>query len=148
MSNSAPDKQLVIVRETGEGFFTVEVIIGPHNFKADEPKDFGGDDQGPGPYDLLLASLGSCTSMTLRMYARHKKLAVDKISVKLWHQKIHAEDCAECETKSGKIDLIEREIEIKGNLTKAQHKRMLEIADRCPVHRTLTEEVKIVTRGS
>jgi len=113
---------------------------------ADEPESVGGRDTGPTPYGLLLASLGACVSMTLRMYANRKQLPLDRVSVRLRHEKIHARDCEECETETGKIDRIEREIVLEGELDDAQRARLLEIADRCPVHRTLHGEVEIRTR--
>jgi uncharacterized OsmC-like protein/alpha/beta superfamily hydrolase len=138
----------VVVQETGEGIFTQRIQAGAHALRADEPLSVGGDDTGPNPYDLLLASLGACTSMTLRMYARHKKMPLDRVTVSLKHSKIHAKDCADCETQAGKVDQIEREVRIEGDeLTDAQRARLLEIADRCPVHRTLHAEVKVVTRS-
>jgi uncharacterized OsmC-like protein/alpha/beta superfamily hydrolase len=138
---------VVRVTETGNGKFAQEVVIGPHRLIADEPAAVGGDDLGPTPYDLLLAGLGACTAMTLRMYAAHKKLPLERVSVELRHGKIHAADCASCETKEGKIDRIERVIDIQGPLDDEQRRRLLEIADRCPVHRTLHSEVLIETRA-
>jgi len=108
----------------------------------------GGLDSGMNPYDVLLAALGGCTSMTLRMYAERKGLPLDKVAVRLRHKKIHARDCDDCETIEGKIDLINRELEITGDLDEDQRQRLLEIADMCPVHRTLDSENKIVTRLS
>ncbi len=136
----------VTVNETREGKFTQAIAAGPHRLRADEPISFGGNDSGPSPYDLLLAGLGACTSMTVRMYADQKQWPLAKVTVRLKHEKIHAQDCAECETKEGKIDRIEREIELEGNLDDAQRTRLLEIANKCPVHRTLHSEVWIPTR--
>ena len=136
----------VVVRETRASKFQQTVTSGPHQMLADEPAAAGGADSGPGPYDLLLSALGACTSMTMRMYADRKALPVDRISVTLKHNKIHAEDCAECETKEGLIDQIDRVIAIEGTLDADQRKRLMEIADKCPVHRTLTSEVRILTR--
>ncbi len=136
----------VVVAETGQGRFAQAVRIGPHALAADEPESVGGDDTGPGPYDLVLAGLGACTSMTLRMYAEHKKLPLERVTVRLTHEKIHAKDCEDCETREGKLDEITRELTITGDLDEAQRRRLLEIADRCPVHRTLTSEIKIRTR--
>jgi putative redox protein len=136
----------VVVRETRASKFQQTVTSGPHQSLADEPVAAGGADTGPGPYDLLLSALGACTSMTMRMYADRKSLPVERITVTLKHNKIHAEDCAECETREGLIDQIDRVIAIEGALDTDQHKRLMEIADKCPVHRTLTSEVRILTR--
>jgi putative redox protein len=135
----------VLVRETRQGKFQQEITAGRHHFLADEPTKAGGLDSGPGPYDLLLAGLGACTSMTLRLYAEHKKLPLERVSVRLAHSKIHAKDCEDCETREGKIDQIERAITLEGALDAEQRKRLLEIADKCPVHRTLESEIKIRT---
>lgn len=135
----------VLVRETRAGKFQQEVLSGPHRFLADEPVKVGGLDSGPGPYDLLLAGLGACTSMTLRLYADNKKLALERVSVRLSHNKIHAEDCENCETKAGMVDRIERAITLEGALDAEQRKRLMEIADKCPVHRTLEAEIDIRT---
>jgi len=137
----------VIVEETGEGRFTQRIAAGPHRLRADEPESVGGLDSGPGPYDLLLAGLGACTSMTLRMYAERKGLPLERTRVTLTHDKIHASDCADCETKEGKIDRIERRIQMTGDLTAEQRQRLLEIADKCPVHRTLHSEIVIATEA-
>lgn len=136
----------VVVRETRAGKFQQTVTSGPHQLLADEPVAVGGADSGPGPYDLLLSALGACTSMTMRMYADRKSLPVDRITVTLKHNKIHAEDCAECETREGLIDQIDRVIAIEGALDADQRKRLMEIADKCPVHRTLHSEVRILTK--
>jgi len=136
---------IVLVRETGGGKFQQEVMSGPHRFLADEPVKAGGLDSGPGPYDLLLAGLGACTSMTLRLYADNKKLSLDRVSVRLTHNRIHAEDCLNCETKEGMIDRINRNITLEGALSADERKRLLEIADKCPVHRTLESEIEIRT---
>lgn len=135
----------VLVRESGNGKFQQEVLSGPHRFLADEPVKVGGLDSGPGPYDLLLAGLGACTSMTLRLYADRKKLPLERVSVRLTHNKIHAEDCRDCETKEGMVDRIDRSITMEGPLDAEQRKRLLEIADKCPVHRTLESEIEIRT---
>ena len=113
---------------------------------ADEPVAAGGEDSGPGPYDFLLAGLGACTSMTMRLYADRKSLPLDRVTVTLMHNKIHAEDCAECETRTGMLDRIDRVIAMEGALDADQRAKLMEIADKCPVHRTLTSEVHIVTR--
>jgi putative redox protein len=135
----------VTVTETGGGKFQQSITIGPHRLTADEPIAAGGLDSGPGPYDLLLAALGACTSMTLRLYAEHKNLPLARTSVTLSHSKIHAQDCEECETKEGKIDRIDRVLTLDGDLSEEQRARLIEIADKCPVHRTLTSEVNIRT---
>jgi uncharacterized OsmC-like protein/esterase/lipase len=140
-----PAAPAVLVRETGGGKFQQEISSGPHRFLADEPVKVGGLDSGPGPYDLLLAALGACTSMTLRLYADNKKLPLERVSVRLAHNKIHAEDCLNCETKEGLIDRIDRNISLEGALSTEQRKRLLEIADKCPVHRTLESEIEIRT---
>lgn len=136
----------VIVRGASSGF-AQEIVVGPHRFTADEPVEAGGTDTGPSPYDLLLAALGSCTSMTVSLYARTKKWPLESVTVNLRHTKIHAADCAECETKEGRIDRIEREIHLVGRIDDAQKKRLFEIADKCPVHRTLKSEIDIRTRA-
>ena len=125
--------------------FTQDITAGRHHLVADEPTSVGGDDLGVTPYDLLLAALGTCTSMTLRMYANRKGLNVDNIQVKLEHGRIHASDCESCEDQPKKVDQIRRLIRIEGDLTEAQRKRMLEIADMCPVHRTLHNQKQITS---
>ncbi len=132
-----------VVATTPGNSFRTEVRSGKHRFIADEPKTVGGTDMGPTPYDLLSAALATCTSMTLRMYANHKKLALESATVRVSHNKIHAEDCKDCESDTGKIDEFQRTITLAGDLTDAQRKRMLEIADRCPVHLTLHSETKV-----
>ena len=139
-------RDTVLVRETRAGKFQQEIAIGPHRLLADEPTSAGGDDSGPSPYDLLTAALGTCTAMTLRQYADKKGLPLDRVGVTLRHQKIHSKDCAECETKEGRIDRIERVIELEGPLDAEARAKLLEIADKCPVHRTLHGEVLIPTR--
>jgi uncharacterized OsmC-like protein len=115
---------------------------------ADEPVGAGGDDTGPGPYDFLLAGLGACTSMTMRLYADRKSLPLERVTVTLTHNKIHAEDCAECETQEGLLDQIDRVITMDGALEPEQRQRLMEIADKCPVHRTLKSEIRILTRSA
>ncbi len=139
-------ENVVEVQETGGGRFAQTVRVGDHILPADEPRSIeGGTDTGPSPYDLLLAGLGACTSMTLRMYADRKGLPLDKVAVRLKHKKIHAQDCLTCETEAGRIDHIERDLILTGDLDAGQRTRLLEIADKCPVHRTLESEVKIDT---
>jgi putative redox protein len=140
------NSQEITVREDGKGRFTQEIIIGHHVLIADEPIINGGNDSGPSPYDFLLAALGTCTSMTLRMYANFKQYPLEKIIVKLTHKKIHADDCVECENTNSKIDHIERVIELQGPLSQEQQSKLLEIANKCPVHRTLTSKILITTQ--
>lgn len=135
----------VIISESGNGRFTQEIVIGTHALTADEPIESGGNDLGPSPYDFLLAALGSCTSMTLRMYADLKKIPLKKVIVKLQHEKIHATDCVDCENNNSMADHINRQIELQGELTDDQRKKLLEIANKCPVHRTLTSKIIITT---
>ena len=134
----------MIVTETGSSTYTQHIKAGYHELAADEPEPIGAD-AGPTPYDLLLAALGACTSMTVRMYANRKGWPLDRIRVTLRHSRIHAEDCAECETTKGWIEHIDRDIELTGDLDDEQRQRLLYIADRCPVHQTLTSEVDIAT---
>ncbi|MBI1209444.1 MAG: alpha/beta fold hydrolase [Azospirillum sp.] len=138
----------VVVEDTGNGQFQQAVAIGPHRLLADEPVAVGGTDSGPGPYDLLLAALGACTAMTIRLNAAGKGWPLVKTRVILRHAKIHAADCRSCETTVGKIDRITREITFYGELDDDQRRRLLEIADKCPVHRTLTSEIEIVTTAA
>jgi uncharacterized OsmC-like protein/alpha-beta hydrolase superfamily lysophospholipase len=135
----------VVVRETNAGRFQQEIRVGAHRLVADEPVEVGGLDSGPGPYDLVLAGLGACTSMTLRLYAERKALPLARVTVRLTHAKIHAADCEACETEEGMIDRIDRTITLDGELDEPQRARLLEIADKCPVHRTLTSEIEIRT---
>lgn len=137
----------VVVQETRKSKFNQIITVGPHHLVADEPIAAGGEDAGPGPYDFLLAGLGACTSMTMRLYADRKSLPLDRVTVTLKHSKIYAKDCAECETRDGMLDQIERDIAIDGALDAEQRKKLMEIADKCPVHRTLTSEIRIVTKA-
>jgi putative redox protein len=135
----------VTVHGTASGF-AQEIEIGSHELYADEPASYGGTDTGPSPYDLLLAALGSCTSMTIGFYARKRSWPLEKITVSLRHSKIHAIDCEECETKVGKIDRIELDVQLTGSLTAEQRAKLMEIAGKCPVHQTLTSEINIKSR--
>jgi uncharacterized OsmC-like protein/fermentation-respiration switch protein FrsA (DUF1100 family) len=147
-ADSGQSPRLVVVRETRNSRFQNTVTVGPHHLLADEPAAVGGADSGPGPYDYVLAGLGACTSMTMRMYAERKSLPLDRVTVTLSHSKIHAEDCAECETRVGMLDQFDRVIAMEGVLDAEQRKKLMEIADKCPVHRTLTSEIHIVTRAA
>ena len=145
---ASPQRDLTdnrVLARTGRKGYQTEIIANGHRLLADEPIAVGGADTGPPPYDYLVAALGACTGMTLRMYADRHEWPLESVVVRLKHQKVHAADCAQCETKSGKIDAIEREIEIEGALDQEQRQRLLEIADRCPVHRTLHAEIVIKT---
>jgi uncharacterized OsmC-like protein len=135
----------VVVTGNARGFIQ-EIVAGPHHFTVDEPLRVGGTDAGPGPYDLLLAALGACTSMTVAMYARRKGWPLESVTVRLRHSKIYASDCADCETSAGLLDRIEREVHFSGELDEEQRLRLREIADKCPVHRTLQSEIEIQTR--
>jgi putative redox protein len=137
---------VVEVSETRGGHLTQRVRAGRHVLVADEPVAVGGDDAGPGPYDYLLAALGACTSMTMRLYAERKGIKAERFSIHLAHHRIHAEDCSDCETKEGNIGEITRDITIEGDMPEAARARLMEIADRCPVHETLTHEIKIRSR--
>lgn len=131
---------------TGDSGYTTDIVAGNHRLTADEPASVGGNDFGPTPYGLLSAALGACTSMTLRMYADRKGWDLQGVKVHLDHHKKHAQDCADCETEKGKVDEFVRSIELEGNLDDEQRQRLMEIADKCPVHRTLHSEVKVRTR--
>jgi putative redox protein len=141
---AAPPEGTVTVTETGTGTYTQQIIAGHHQLVADEPQPIG-DDKGPTPYDLLLAALGSCTSMTVRMYADRKGWQLDRVQVMLRQNRIHAQDCADCETKAGWVTHIDREIELTGDLDDDQRQQLMHIAERCPVHQTLTSEVDVTT---
>lgn len=135
----------VRVSERGTGMFANTVSAGKHSLLADEPVSFGGTDLGLTPYQLLQAAVGACTSMTIRMVAKRKKWPLERVTVDLEHEKIHATDCEQCETESGKIDRIDRYITLEGPLDDAQRAELTRIADRCPVHRTLHSEVVVAT---
>ncbi|CAN5457916.1 hypothetical protein BH18VER1_BH18VER1_22130 [soil metagenome] len=143
--NSSLEHADVVVRGRPSAFLQ-EVSVGKHRFQADEPFSIGGSDAAPDPYDYLLAALGACTSMTIGMYARRSKWPLDDVVVGLRHSRIHAEDCADCETKSGMLDRIEVDIQLIGDLTPAQREKLMHIAHKCPVHRTLKSEIAIAVR--
>jgi putative redox protein len=141
---AASAEGMVIVTETGQGTYTQQIAAGRHRLMSDEPRPIG-DDAGPTPYDLLLAGLGSCTSMTVRMYADRKGWPLERVRVTLRHTRIHARDCADCETSIGFVDHIDREVELTCDLDDSQRQRLMHIAERCPVHQTLTSEVHIAS---
>ena len=136
----------VVVRGSASGF-SQEILAGRHRMTADEPRSAGGTDTGPSPYELLLAALGACTSMTVGMYARRKGWPLEEVTVNLRHSKVHASDCADCESKDALLDRIELDIHFVGKLTSEQRTKLLEIANKCPVHRTLISKIEIETRA-
>ena len=135
----------VIVRGTAKDF-RQEVIAGKHHLVADEPVSVGGGDAGPDPYDYLLTALGVCTSMTIGLYARRNRMPLENIAVSLSHSRIYAADCEDCATKEGMLDRIDVEVELTGPLTSEQHAKLMQVAAKCPVHRTLTSEINIRLR--
>ena len=145
MAEAEVEAGLVLVRETHGGKFQQEILTGPHHLLADEPVKVGGLGSGPGPYDFLLAGLGACTSMTIRLYADFKKLPLQTVSVRLSHDKVHVRDCESCDTKVSILDHIDRAITLEGPLDDEQRKRLMEIADKCPVHKTLQSKIDITT---
>jgi putative redox protein len=147
MSTQSNDRTADVVVRGDAHSFKQEIVSGRHQLVADEPASAGGGDAGPDPYDYLLASLGVCTSMTVGLYARRKQFPLENITVSLRHSRIYAEDCEECETKEGMLDRIDVEIELTGSLSEAQHAKLMEIAAKCPVHRTLTSEINIRLRA-
>lgn len=146
MSDEGLSSGVVEVEENGAGKYGQAVRTGRHRLSADEPLSAGGQDGGPNPYEYLLAALGACTSMTLRLYADLKQIPLRHVRVRLSHRKIHVQDCADCQTREGKVDEIERLITLEGELSAEQRQRLLDIANRCPVHRTLTSEIRIHSR--
>ncbi|MEO1336611.1 MAG: OsmC family protein [Myxococcota bacterium] len=143
---SVPEGQVVV--ETKEGKFAQWVTAGEHHWVADEPQRIGGDDAGPSPYDMLLGALGACTTMTLQMYARRKEWPLESVRVHLTHERLYAKDCAECEQTEGKVERITRTLRLEGPLDADQKARLIEIADKCPVHRTLHNGPTVVTKLS
>jgi len=135
----------VVVASTGNGPFEQVMLDGRHTLIADEPASAGGHDTGPGPYELLLMSLGSCTSMTVHMYAARRKWPLEQVVVRLRHQKVYVQDCIDCEKPTSMLDRIDKEIELIGALDAEQRTKLIEIAGHCPVHRTLTAKIDIRT---
>jgi putative redox protein len=148
MSTQDNNKPADVVVRGDARSFKQEIVAGRHHLSADEPVSAGGSDAGPDPYDYLLAALGVCTSMTVGLYARRKQFPLENITVSLRHSRIHAEDCEECETKEGMLDRIDVELELTGPLSKEQQAKLMEIADKCPAHRTLTSEINIRLRSA
>ena len=146
MTEEEIEEGLVLVRETHAGKFQQAILTGPHRLIADEPEKLGGMNSGPGPYDYLLAALGACTSMTIRLYAEFKKIPLKDVSVRLTHGKIHAKDCETCDTKVSTVDRIERTITLEGSFDDEQQQKLMEIADKCPVHKSLSSGIEIVTQ--
>ena len=146
-NQSAKEPPHIVVRGSATDF-QQEVTAGKHHFVADEPVNVGGSDAGPDPYDYLLTSLGVCTSMTVGFYARRNKWPLENIIVSLSHSRIHAKDCEECQTKEGMLDRIDIEVELTGALNAEQHTKLMEVAAKCPVHRTLTSEINIRLRSA
>ena len=144
--NAEPRAEGIVVVRGAAGGFAQLITAGSHRLISDDPVPAGGTDTGPTPYDLLLAALGSCTSMTIGMYARRKQWPLEQVTVRLRHSRVHAVDCAACETPDARLTLIERDIALDGALDAAQRARLLEIANRCPVHLTLTSKIEIRTR--
>ena len=148
MSTQNGDRKADVVVHGDASSFKQEIVAGKHRLLADEPVNAGGSDAGPDPYDHLLTALGVCTSMTIGLYARRKNLPLQTIKVSLRQSRIYAKDCEECETKEGMLDRIDVEIELTGPLSTEQHDKLMEIAAKCPVHRTLTSEINIRLRAA
>ncbi len=148
MSTQSNNREADVVVRGDVRSFKQEIVAGKHRLVADEPVSAGGSDAGPDPYDYLLGSLGVCTSMTVGLYARRKQFPLENITVSLRHSRIYAEDCEECETKEGMLDRIDVEIDLTGPLSTEQHAKLMEIAAKCPVHRTLTSEINIRLRAA
>ena len=148
MATQSSGKTAEVIVRGDAASFKQEVLAGKHRLLADEPVSAGGTDAGPDPYDYLLAALGVCTSMTVGLYARRKNLPLQTIKVSLWHSRIHASDCEECEMKDGMLDRIDVEVELTGSLNVEEHATLMEVAGKCPVHRTLTSEINIRLRSA
>ncbi len=148
MSAQQSDKTPDVVVHGSARSFRQEIVVGKHSLVADEPVNAGGSDAGPDPYDYLLTALGACTSMTVGLYARRKQMPLENITVSLRHLRIYARDCEDCETKEGMLDRIDVEVDLTGSLSAEQHDKLMEIAAKCPVHRTLTSEINIRLRSA
>ena len=148
MATQSNDKTADVVVRGEARNFKQEIVVGKHSLVADESVSVGGGDAGPDPYAYLLSALGVCTAMTVGFYARRNKLPLEDIKVSLWHSRIYAKDCEECETRQGMLDRIEVEVELTGPLTEAQHAKLMEIAGKCPVNQTLTSEINIRLRST
>ena len=145
---ATPSKPADVIVNGKATEFVQTVVTGKHHFRADEPIDVGGTDAAPTPYDYLLAALGACTSMTIGWYARKRNIPLKDIRVSLWHSRIHAKDCEDCITKEGMINRIEIEIGLTGEITPDQHRLLMQAAEKCPVHRTLTSEIDVRLRAA
>jgi uncharacterized OsmC-like protein len=143
MSGQKSDKTPDVVVHGSARSFKQEIVVGKHSLVADEPLSAGGDDAGPDPYDYLLTALGVCTSMTVGLYARRKQIPLEDVTVSLRHSRIYAKDCEECETEEGMLDRIDVDVELTGALREEQRAKLMEIAAKCPIHRTLTSEINI-----
>jgi uncharacterized OsmC-like protein len=148
MATETENQAAHVVVRGGAKNFQQEVTAGKHKFVADEPVGAGGGDAGPDPYDYLLTALGVCTSMTIGLYARRNRFPLESITVSLSHSRIYAADCEECETKQGLLDRIDVEVDLTGPLTPEQHTKLMQVAAKCPVHRTLTSEINIRLRAA
>ena len=146
MATQSNDKTADVVVRGDARSFRQQIVAGKHHLIADEPVSADGGDAGPDPYDYLLTSLGVCTSMTVGLYARRKQIPLENITISLRHSRIYAKDCEECETKEGMLDRIDVEVDLTGPLNVEQHAKLMEIAGKCPVHRTLTSEINIRLR--
>jgi len=146
VTDDSPATANAVIARTPPGGFRTDIVAAGHRLVADEPASYGGTNLGPSPYDLLAAALASCTTMTLQVYARHKKLDLKLAEARVTHEKRHAKDCEDCETKEGRIDEFRRELVLEGDLDDKTRARLVEMADRCPVHRTLDGEIRVRTR--
>ena len=143
LPNQEPRSVMVLGPSTG---FRTEIEVGGHHLVVDEPVAVGGADAGPSPYEMLLAALGACTSMTLRLYADKRKWPLERVRVSLQHRKVHAQDCADCDHKPAKMDLVDRVVFLEGALSDEQRTKLMEIADHCPVHQTMQSKMQVNTR--